>query len=71
MVNSHIACQQLGYKRAISLYTISQSNGLVLMDYVRCTGTEQRLVDCTFRGWGIVRQSCHNVGVVCSTTEGN
>ena len=38
------------------------------MDRVKCTGSEARLADCQFRGWGIDGCSDHtdDTGVICA-----
>ena len=68
LINAHVVCQQLGYKEALSTYN-STDKGLILMDEVYCEGSENRLVDCSFRGWGYIHQHCshgnYSVGVVC------
>ena len=69
--NSHVACKQLGFETAESTYIVATPpvKGLVLMDGVKCVGSETRLVDCSFRGWGYAHTRCNGtnyVGVVCS-----
>ena len=66
-----VVCRQLNYTRALAAYTSSYfgaGSGGVLMDNVQCTGTETRLQNCPFKGWG--RHDCgttheHDAGVQC------
>jgi deleted-in-malignant-brain-tumors protein 1 len=71
MLNAHVVCRQLGYQRASHTYYTSEGTGVVLMDDVRCYGNEKQLVECPFGGWGFIRPSCSNVGVVCESNEVN
>lgn len=71
ITDATVLCQQLGYQRALGAYGNSYygaGTGNVLMDNVRCTGSEHRLQDCPFKGWGV--HDCgntheHDAGVQC------
>jgi hypothetical protein len=65
-----VVCRELGYTRgkAGCCGFLGVGTGSILMDDVRCDGTESRLVDCIFPGWGIHSNCTHSedVGVLCS-----
>lgn len=66
--NADVVCHQLGFGAAVSMYSGAHSGCLILMDDVHCTGSEIRLVDCQFRGWGVIHARCNEsnrVGVEC------
>lgn len=66
--NSNVLCRQLGYGGVVSTFIGTQPGGIVLMDKLKCTGTENRLVDCSFSGWGLIQARCNGtnyVGVEC------
>ena len=64
-----VVCSQLGLgyrEAAYSRAYFGQGSGTIWMDDVRCSGTESKLSDCTFRGWG--RENCghsEDAGVRC------
>ena len=67
-----LCVRQLELHTSSVQYTASSYYGLVLgrsdMDNVQCTGTEERLQDCPFKGWG--QNDCgntheHDAGVQC------
>lgn len=61
LTHGHVVCRQLGYTSAQAVYSGSwygEGSGVVLMDVVECQGDELRLVDCVFRGWGVVNTHC-------------
>ena len=75
LTQANAVCRQLGYNSAQESFVGSHFGGgenNVLIDDVECTGNENRLVDCSFHGWGHVHEYCldHNrdVGVVCGGT---
>ena len=54
--DARVACKQLGYPGSVGItngglfgYTPSQ----IWMDNIYCYGTEERLEDCRFEGWGV------------------
>nr|XP_038037397.1 deleted in malignant brain tumors 1 protein isoform X8 [Anas platyrhynchos] len=70
MNSANVVCRQLGCGRADSVYGWSYfgpGKGNILLDDVRCTGTESYLWDCPHAGWN--KNDCgHNedVSVICS-----
>ena len=67
--DSAVVCRELGFPGAISssrCASFGQGNGPILLDNVRCTGSETSLSFCPHRGWG--RHSCshsQDAGVIC------
>ncbi|XP_071797056.1 uncharacterized protein [Asterias amurensis] len=60
MRDASVVCRQLGFSRAITALDSSQfgqGTSRILMDNVNCNGSEERLQDCAFAGWGL-----HNCG---------
>lgn len=73
--DASVACRQMGkgsvgYAVTASVYGSAAAGGKQWMGGVACTGTEARLQDCTFPGWG--QSSCSraaDVGVHCGLCE--
>lgn len=68
--NSQVVCRQLGFSTASASYRknafYGRGSGSIWLDDVSCTGMEQRLEDCNFRGWGSHNCGHHeDVGVSC------
>lgn len=72
--NPQVACRQLGLYApgAISVlnfpvsFGTGISEGPIWMDNIECTGSEDRLVDCTFDGFGVSNcQKSEDVGIGC------
>ncbi|XP_038058260.1 uncharacterized protein LOC119729666 isoform X2 [Patiria miniata] len=70
-----VVCNQLGFHgtgRPVYASIFGRGNGPYIMNEVDCDGTERRLADCRFSGWGKNKQSCDDtVGVVCSDLFGS
>ena len=84
MVDAHVACRQLGFDAGAAElmhyrpawisentahFSASAAERAVWMDSVQCDGTEARLADCPFGGWG--RENCQHaedVAVRCNAT---
>ncbi|XP_063962816.1 deleted in malignant brain tumors 1 protein-like isoform X2 [Lytechinus pictus] len=69
MHDAAVVCRELGYATALearSQASFGQGTGLILLDDVRCSGREIRLVDCPHNGLG--QHNCQHLedaGVVC------
>jgi hypothetical protein len=71
--DARVVCRQLGYPhgalRALQGYQVPDGTGQIWLDNVRCTGSEQSLIDCSHNGWG--SHNCRHyqdAGVQCSLT---
>ena len=72
--DAEVVCRQLGLTggQAHTRAHFGAGTGTIWMDDVQCTGSEARLADCPFRGWGV--NNCrHNedVGVSCGAEAAN
>ncbi|XP_072024873.1 uncharacterized protein [Amphiura filiformis] len=69
MVDANVACQQLGYHRAVAAKSATyfgQGTGNILLDDIECTGDETSIQTCQSKGWGV--HDCghsEDAGVVC------
>ena len=54
--DARVACAQLGFPGAVSITNggrFGYTPGNIWMDNIYCYGTENRLEDCRFEGWGV------------------
>jgi Scavenger receptor cysteine-rich domain len=64
---ANVACRQLGFPGGTYISPPFDGTGEIWMDDVACTGSETRLVDCTFSGFGIHNCShAEDVGLDCT-----
>ena len=69
-----VVCRQLGYTggEAHTRAAFGAGTGTIWMDDVQCTGSESRLADCPFGGWGLHNcRHSEDVGVSCGAASGN
>eukprot|EP00118_Oscarella_pearsei_P024885 m.307022 g.307022 ORF g.307022 m.307022 type:complete len:605 (+) comp41827_c0_seq1:242-2056(+) len=69
--DARVVCRQLDFAGAVryttGAYFGASQNSTLIMDNVACAGTEEKLQDCPFLGWGVTNcQSSEEAGVVCS-----
>ena len=66
-----VVCRQLGYGRAVAALRNAayvRGSGPIWYDYVRCSGSEASLTQCSHRGLGV--HSCghsEDAGVICAS----
>jgi hypothetical protein len=69
--DARVVCSELGLFGGSSLgNAVDDGSGTIVMDNLACSGSETRLRDCTFAGWGV--NNCghsEDVGVECQTQE--
>ena len=67
--DASVVCQQLGYPGALLAVTngrFGMGSGPIWVDNVHCLGSESRLQDCHFGGFGIHNcEHSEDAGVVC------
>ncbi|XP_028407342.1 deleted in malignant brain tumors 1 protein-like [Dendronephthya gigantea] len=66
---ARVVCRQLGYPAAVRTLRkneVPSGSGKIWLDYVRCTGKEKSIVDCSLSSWGDDHCSHKDdVGVEC------
>ena len=72
--DAKVVCRQLGLTggAAHTRAAFGAGTGTIWMDDVQCVGSESRLADCPFAGWG--QHNCRHsedVGVSCGAASGN
>jgi len=68
-IDATVACRQMGMTGGTA-YTAGGNGGSILMDNMGCVGSENRLSQCTFNGWGVNDCSMsENVGVQCTSSS--
>ena len=75
-VEGGVVCRQLNFTRANAVmsrwyhYGYRAGSGPVLLYYIKCTGNETYIWECSHRGWNVHRPKCdthrYDVGVDCS-----
>ena len=51
--DANVVCRQLGYRGAVTAHRnahFGQGSGQILLDNLRCTGTEASLLECSHKG---------------------
>ncbi|CAK6963040.1 galectin-3-binding protein A-like isoform X2 [Scomber scombrus] len=71
MAEAQVACRQLhfpGAKSVVEGKEYGQASGPIWLDDITCKGTENRLITCGFKSWGVT--DCthkEDVGVICDS----
>ena len=70
--DAKVVCRQLGYTggQAHTRAAFGAGTGTIWMDDVQCAGSESRLADCPFGGWGLHNcRHSEDVGVSCGAAS--
>ena len=54
--DAQVVCNELGLGKAVAARNkayYGEGNGQIWLDDIKCAGTEERLRNCSHRGWGI------------------
>ena len=71
--DAQVVCSELGLGKAVNARHrayYGQGSGPIWLDYLRCTGNEQTIGDCTHLGWGIHYFCNHSKDAGVKCTEG-
>ena len=73
--DAHVVCRQLGFRYALNAYRnarYGQGTGPILLDRVRCMGSESSLFSCGHKGVGKYHSCSHSddASVRCGNIEG-
>ncbi|XP_044037250.1 galectin-3-binding protein A-like [Siniperca chuatsi] len=75
MAEAQVVCRQLHFPGAKSVVTgkdYGQASGPIWLDDMICKGTEDQLLTCVFKAWGVTDCSHkEDVGVICETADAN
>ncbi|MDE0421476.1 MAG: hypothetical protein OXK76_11420, partial [Gammaproteobacteria bacterium] len=72
--DAEVVCRQLGLTggETHTRAAFGAGTGTIWMDDVQCAGSESRLADCPFGGWGLHNcRHTEDVGVSCGAASGN
>ena len=73
IADAHVVCRQLNYASAVEApccahFGSAAAETRIWMDNVACIGSEARLDECAFSGWGVAPTDSHveDASVICS-----